>query len=138
MLKLALQVIPQVIPEGLLATAPAPVPMLTTDNIAVGMSVKVAVTAVLASSVTVQAPVPGQLTPVPLQPAKSEPLLGVAFKVTWAPPAKLALQVAPQLIPEGLLVTVPVPVPAGITDSMALAGISVKAAVTTVSADSVS
>jgi hypothetical protein len=45
----------------------------------------------------------------PLQPLKLEPAIGVAVKVTWVPLTKLALQVAPQLIPEGELVTVPLP-----------------------------
>ena len=71
------------------------------------------VTVVAAESVTVQAPVPEQ--PPPLQPVKVEPAAGVAVNVTAVPLAKLAEQVAPQLIPTGELVTVPLPVPAGVT-----------------------
>jgi hypothetical protein len=56
--------------------------------------------------VTEQALVPLQ---APLQPLKPEPVAGVAVKVTCVPLAKLALQVAPQLIPEGELVTMPFP-----------------------------
>jgi len=39
----------------------------------------------------------------------------VAVKVTTVPCAKLALQVFPQLIPPGLLITVPVPLPDFVT-----------------------
>ena len=76
-------------------------------------SVKVAVTFWAALMVTVQVPVP--LHPPPLQPVKVEPPLGVAVKVTLVPLVKLVLQVLPQLIPAGLLVTVPVPVPLLVT-----------------------
>lgn len=47
----------------------------------------------------------------PDQPANVEPVPAVAVSVTDVPMPKLALHVVPQLIPEGLLVTVPVPVP---------------------------
>ena len=42
---------------------------------------------------------------------------GVAVRVTFEPAEKLALHVPGQLIPVGLLVTVPVPVPAEVTVS---------------------
>ena len=58
--------------------------------------------------VTVQAPVPLH---APLQLVKVEPLAGVGVSVTRVAWLKLALQVAPQLIPAGALVTVPVPLP---------------------------
>jgi hypothetical protein len=51
------------------------------------------------------------LQPVPLQPAKVEPEAGVAVSVTVVPLLNAAEQVLPQLIPAGLLVTVPFPVP---------------------------
>ena len=57
---------------------------------------------------TVQVPVPEH---DPLQPVKVEPVVGVAVRVTLVPVLNEALQVAPQEIPVGLLVTVPVPVP---------------------------
>jgi hypothetical protein len=41
----------------------------------------------------------------------AEPLLGAAVSVTDVPVGKLALQVGPQLIPGGTLVTTPVPGP---------------------------
>ena len=63
----------------------------------------------MAVGVTTHVPVPLQ---APDQLANVEPVLGVAVSVTDAPLAMLALHVVPQLIPEGLLVTVPVPVPA--------------------------
>ena len=48
----------------------------------------------------------------PDQPANVEPDAAVAVSLTDVPLANLALQVDPQLMPDGLLVTVPVPVPA--------------------------
>ena len=69
-----------------------------------------------ALSVTVQVPVPEQ--PPPLQPVKVEPAAGVAVKVAAVPLANAAEHVAPHEIPAGLLVTVPVPVPLGLTDSV--------------------
>src|SRR5207245_5645947 len=56
-----------------------------------------AVTVVAAESVIVHAPVPEQ--PPPLQPVKAEPLAGLAVRVTTVPLAKLAVHVAPQVIP---------------------------------------
>jgi len=43
---------------------------------------------------------------------KFEPAAGVAVSVTAVPLVKFSLQSAPQAIPAGLEVTVPVPVPA--------------------------
>jgi hypothetical protein len=73
-------------------------------------AVKVAVTVVAAFTVAIHVPVPEQ--PLPLQPVKVEPAAGVAVKVTAVPIVKGVEQVAPQEIPAGELVTVPVPVPA--------------------------
>src|SRR5437016_1732301 len=131
LVKLAAQVAPQMMPAGALVTAPLPVPALLTVSVKVG--VKVAVTVVAAESVTVQAPVPEQ--PPPLQPVKVEPATGVAVNVTAVPLAKLAEQVAPQLIPTGALVTVPLPVPALLTLSVNVWSVNV--VVTVVAAESV-
>ena len=65
---------------------------------------KVAVHVVLAFNATVPL-----AQPVPLHPANVQPLAGVAVSATDVPGEKLALQVAPQLIPAGLDVTVPLP-----------------------------
>jgi len=67
------------------------------------------VTVVAALSVTVHVPVPVQ--PPPLQPLNVDPAAGAAVKVTAVPPANAAEHVAPQEMPAGLLVTVPLPVP---------------------------
>ena len=76
----------------------------------------VAVTVVAPLSVTVQVPVPEQ--PPPLQPVKVEPAVGAAVNVTAVPLANAAEHVGPQVIPVGLLVTVPVPAPVLVTVSV--------------------
>src|SRR5437879_4304876 len=67
---------------------------------------KVAVTEVAALTVTLHVPVPVQ---APLQPVKEEPAAGAAVRATTVPVVKEVEQVAPQEIPTGALVTVPVP-----------------------------
>ena len=62
-----------------------------------------------------QGPVPLQ---APLQPANVDGASAVAVKVTKVPSVYVAEQVAPQLMPAGELVTVPVPVPARLTLSV--------------------
>ena len=79
-----------------------------------GLTVKVAVTARAVLMVTLQAPVPVQL---PFQPVKVAPAAGAAVKLTVVPLVNEAEQVAPQLMPAGVLVTVPLPVPDFITVS---------------------
>src|SRR3989442_12917995 len=81
-----------------------------------GFGKKVAVTDWAAFIVTTQLPVP--LHPAPLQPLNADPLAGVAVKVTDVPLTKAALHVVPQLIPAGLLVTFPPPLPASVTVRM--------------------
>src|SRR5258705_52832 len=82
-------------------------------------------------TVTVHDPVPLQSPP---QPVKAEDAFGVAVRVTAVPLTKLAAHVAPQLMPAGLLVTVPEPAPAGET---VRAKVGAKVAVTLVAAVSV-
>ena len=74
----------------------------------------------------VQGPVP--LHPPPLHPAKVDPAAAVAVKVTELPVGNGALHVLPQLMPAGLLVTVPVPPPALVT--VRVAGTALNVAVT--------
>ena len=59
-------------------------------------------------SVTTQVPVPVH---APLQPAKTDPWAAAAVSVTVVPVLKFALQPLVQLMPAGLLVTVPLPPP---------------------------
>jgi hypothetical protein len=100
-------------PDGDDVTVPLPVPALVTVSACVvAVVLKVAVTDRAAVIATVHAAVPVQ---APLQPAKVEPLAAEAVSVTEAVLAKLALQVAPQLMPAGDDVTVPVPAPALVT-----------------------
>ncbi len=132
LVKLAEQVAPQVIPAGELVTVPLPVPALLTVSAKLGR-LKVAVTVVAVETVTTQVPVPEH--PPPLQPLKVEPAAGLAVSVTAVPLAKLAEQVAPQVMPAGELVTVPLPVPAGVTVRVKVCG--VKVAVTVVAAETV-
>src|SRR6266567_7609513 len=100
------------IPAGSLVTVPLPVPPFVTVSAKVGTS-KVAVTAVAPEIVTVQAPAPEQ--PPPLQPPKIDPESGMAVSVTAVPLVKFVVQFAPHAIPAGVLVTVPLPVPALVT-----------------------
>jgi hypothetical protein len=118
--KFAEHVVPQEIPEGVLVTAPVPVPLLDTARVkGPGFAVKFALTDFAASMVTLQAPVPLH---APLQPANVEPESGAAVRFTTAPLSKFAEHVGPQEIPAGELTTVPVPVPLFVTVSAKDAG----------------
>src|SRR5437879_4172079 len=108
-------VAPQATPTGLLVTVPAPAPAVVTVRVK-DCTANVAATEVAAFSVTTQAPVPEQ--PPPLQPVKVELASGVAVRVTAVPLANGAEHVAPQEMPAGELVMVPVPVPDLLTVSM--------------------
>jgi hypothetical protein len=77
------------------------------------LRVKVAVTVFAASTTRVQ-DVPTTVVH-PLQLVKVEPVAGAAVRTTLVPLAMLALQVAPQAIPAGVEVTVPLPVPGLLT-----------------------
>src|SRR5206468_3113115 len=102
-------------PAGELVMVPVPVPDLLTVSVK-DCCAKVAVTEVAALIVTVQGPVPEQ--PPPLQPVKFEPAAGVAVRVRAVPLANGAEHVAPQAMPAGELVMVPVPVPDLLTVSV--------------------
>jgi hypothetical protein len=108
------QAAPQLMPAGALVTVPVPVPAFATVRVKLfALAAKLATTVVAAAIVSVQVAVPSH-GPAP-QPVKVEPVAGAAVKVIAVPLAKLAEQVAPQLMPAGALVTVPVPVPALVT-----------------------
>src|SRR5947209_10671567 len=77
--------------------------------------------------VTTQLPLPVH---APVHPVKVEPVVAEGVNVTCVPLLKLALHVVPQLIPAGLLVTVPVPVPAFVTVKGKVVGLVVTVAVT--------
>src|SRR5438093_1124763 len=96
-------------PDGLLVTVPLP----TTVTLNRKMRTKFAATLRAWFIVTWQVPLPEQ--PPPLQPVKPEPEAAVAVSVTTVPSSKMAEQTPPQLIPAGLLVTVPVPEPVRVT-----------------------
>ena len=85
-----------------------------TPNAMVSMA-KVAVT-LFGAFMTTRQEGPGPLQ-APLQPEKVEPEPGVAVSVTLVPLAKGAPHDAPQLIPLGDEVTVPMPLPVLLTDS---------------------
>jgi len=87
-----------------------------------GVNVKFA--PLLNVAVTLSAPlivtvhvVPVPVHPPPLHPPKLEPEPGVSVSVTCEPALKFALHPSGQLIPPGLLETLPVPVPASVTVS---------------------
>ncbi len=78
--------------------------------------VKLAVTDLAALIVTTQVPVPEQ--PSPLQPVNVESGSFVADNVTPVLLLKKAEQAEPQVIPAGVLVTIPLPVPLLETDNV--------------------
>jgi len=97
-------------PDGSLVTVPLP----TTVTLSWKIRTKVALTSLAWLIVTSQVPVPEQSR---CQPAKREPSAAVAVSVTTVPSSKSAAQTAPQSIPAGSLVTVPVPEPLRVTVS---------------------
>jgi hypothetical protein len=118
--KLAEHVVGQLIPAGLLVTVPDPVPATVTDMVTdvITAAAKVAVTELAAVRVTLQAALPVH---APLQPEKVLLVPGVSLSVTWLFCGKFAEHVVGQLIPAGVLVTVPVPVPDKVTDMVTAA-----------------
>jgi hypothetical protein len=120
--KFAVQVpvegVAQLIPAGLLVTVPEPPPAVATVK---GMPpLKSAPTVAAAVSVRLHAALPEQL---PVQLLKEKLVPGVSLKVTCVFGAKAAVQVVvvvgEQLIPAGLLVTVPSPTNATVSGTPA-------------------
>ena len=97
----------QLIPVGLEVTVPEPVPAIVTASVFGGMRSKVAVQLRAASIVTL----PSVQSASPLHPANVEPDAGAGMSVTEVPSSYVSVQSLPQLIPVGLVVTVPEPVP---------------------------
>jgi hypothetical protein len=89
-----------------------------------------AVTVAAALRVTAQVPVPLH---APDQPANVDPEAALAVSVTCVPLAKFELHVPGQLMPDGLLVTVPEPEPVVVTVSCTGAAAWSNVAVTDVS-----
>src|SRR6185312_7498320 len=115
-------------PAGVLVTVPAPPSLFTLRvNFGVAAWVKLAVTAFAAVMVTRHSLEP-LMESQPVQTAASEPAAGVPFSVTAVPWSKAASHSVPQLMPAGMLVTVPEPVPDLVTFSRCCS--SVKVAVT--------
>jgi hypothetical protein len=102
---------PQAIPAGLELTVPRPLPAVVTVSNRVGTTVvvKVAVTDLAASIVTLQ---PADPVHAPDHPEKTELAPAVAVRATTVPRLYGSEQSVPQEIPAGLEVTVPTPVPA--------------------------
>jgi len=103
-------VVGQLIPAGLLVTVvPVPPPVMAT--VMPSPAINDAVTLVVVVIVRVQV-VPEHAPP---QPPKMKLAPGFAVNVTFAFLAKLAVHVVGQLIPAGVLVTVPEPAAGGVT-----------------------
>lgn len=100
--KSAEQVPGQLMPAGLLVTVPVPETLTVSGYVGLNVAVK----AVAALTVTVQAPVPEH---APLHPPNIELAPADAVSVTCVPWAKLAEHVVGQSMPAGLLFTVPGP-----------------------------
>ncbi len=98
-------------------------PLVAVVKVYLGVKVAVTFTAALAM-VNEQVPVPVQVPP--LQPEKTKPEAGVAVSVTVVPELKLTEQLVVQLMPAGLLTTVPEPLIVRFTGN----GASVKLAAT--------
>jgi hypothetical protein len=109
------QVPGQEMPEGELLTVP--LPLTPTVRVCVGSEVNVAVTLSAPLIVTAQAPVPEQ---APDQPVNLYPMAGKAESVTEVPSRNEAEQVLGQEMPEGELVTVPVPLTLTVSASSGL------------------
>jgi phage tail protein X len=103
----SLQSVPQVIPAGVEVTEPDPLPVFDTLS-GTGGRVKVAVHDTAADIVTI----PSAQSAAPDQPMKVEPAAAVAVSATWVAPGKASAQSVPHAMPDGTLVTLPLPDPA--------------------------
>src|SRR6266545_6130704 len=108
--KFAEQSVTQSIDPGLPVTRPFPLPLRLTFSV-LPLTANMAVQVLLRFMITT----PSKQSGSPLHPEKTEPEAGVGVRATVAPFEKSAVQVDPQSIPTGLLVTLPVPVPAVVT-----------------------
>ena len=127
-----MQTAPQSMPAGVLVMLPLPLPNWLRVRIA-SLGTNTAVTEVFAVNETVQASRPWQ--PPPIQPANCESGSGMAASVTGVPVENAPMQIVPQAIPAGVLVTIPLPVPVLVTTRVT--GIDSKMAITDASAVSV-
>jgi hypothetical protein len=100
----ATQASPQTMPGTSLVTDPPPAATAKANTVSGGA--KVAVTARGSSILTEHPPVPVH---APVQPVNDQPGVGDADSVTVLSVANIAEHVAPQLMPAGWLVTVPLP-----------------------------
>jgi hypothetical protein len=104
--KLPEHILPQFIPEGLLATVPVPAPVfIISITLYPGATSNLALMFRSSVIVTVQGPVPPQ--PPPLQPLNSTPAFWLVLNVTDVPMGNDSEQSVPQLMPAGVLLTVP-------------------------------
>jgi hypothetical protein len=113
--KLAWQAVPHEIPAGWLTTVPLPSPAFCVasayvDGGGADASENVAEMLTATLPLVTHGSVPAH--PPPVHPVNTEPDAAVAVSVTRRPAGKLSAQSLPQLMPVGLLTTVPPPVPA--------------------------
>jgi hypothetical protein len=88
---------------------------LSTEVVETAATLKVAFTTIDPLSPNVHGSVP--LQPLPDQPVKMAPAAGAGDRVTRVPLGYVTEQVEPQLIPVGLLATIPAPPPDLVTVS---------------------
>jgi len=104
--------LPQLMKVSFDVTVPVPLPPSVTTS--ESLSAKLACTLVSAETVNVHgAVVPSQ--PPPVQPTNVLEASGAAVSVTEVPTSYFCEQLVPQLMPVGAEVTVPVPLPPGVT-----------------------
>jgi hypothetical protein len=104
LVNVAEQAVPQLMPAGSLVTAPDPVIAMERVAWPGGAGPKLATTFWFALKERLHAPVPEQ---APLQPVKALPRAGTTVRAMVLPVTKSLVQVSPQLMPAGLLTTMP-------------------------------